>query len=990
LLGIPLLILAALMGLAVVPTCFAQQDATEKPAFESPLTPDESLQHFKLLSGLRMELVASEPEVIDPVAVRFDEFGRMWVVEMRDYPHGPAEGEEPRSMIKMLEDRDGDGRFEHVQVFADKLLFVTGVQPWRGGVIVTMAGEVAYMRDTDGDGKADERETWYTGFAQENSQLRANHPRFGLDNHIYISNGLRGGTVVDARKEDSQPVALNGKDFRFHPETFAYEALTGVGQFGLTFDDYGNRFVCSNRNPLIHIVLEDRYIARNASYAPPTVVHDVAKAGEASRVFPISRAWTTSNLHAGQFTAACGCLLYRGHGMPKRFYGNSFTCDPTGNFVHRELIGPSGPTFTGRPARDGVEFLASPDEWFRPVNLTHGPDGALYVVDMYRAVIEHPQWVPDELKDRLDTLFGNDRGRIYRITAMAKPAQYRWPKLAEMPSGILARLLEHPNVWQRETAARLLYERQDKSIADRLSTIATDGSHPAGRTQALWSLHGLGALDDEVIEVALRDEEPAVRAQAAALAASRFDGSPDMRERIRSLAGDESSQVRFQVALQLAPIRSDEEVATLKNLLLTDPSDVWIRRAVALATGERAVALLESILDDPPWAGGAADANEIELVRELVTLATSSKEEDTEQRVLQAILAITEKSEATRLQSTALLSFSQSLSRRRSSLKSVLANLGDAEQASVDALFERMAELAKDSSRDATRRGEAIGLLAYHEDAQATLAGLALSELTQSVRTQAIDALGRFNDPETLKKLLAEFASESPTVRRAVANSALANSARTSLMLDAIEAGNIKAAELDRSQVNRLLKHGNKEIQGRAAKLLAAAVPEDRKKVLRDYQSVLTMKADAQRGQQIFKKNCATCHQIGKIGVNVAPDISDSRTKKAEQLLTDVLQPNRAIDNNYVSYSVITADGLSLTGIITSDTASSITLKQAEGKIATLLRTEIEEMRSNGISLMPEGLEKNIPHQEMADLISFIKNWRYLDGRTPLRGAAEE
>ncbi len=366
-----------LLALMVALSCAAMVNAQEVAApVTGPLSPEDSLKHFQLLDGLRMEVVASEPQVIDPVAVQFDEQGRMWVVEMRDYPHGPAEGEEPRSMIKTLEDRDGDGVFEHVQVFADKLLFVTGVQPWRGGVIVTMAGEVAYMKDADGDGRADVRESWYKGFTQENSQLRANHPQFGLDNHVYISNGLRGGSVVDARQPDSKVVALNGKDFRFDPTSFEFEALTGVGQFGLTFDDFGNRFVCTNRNPLIHIVLEDRYIARNPAYASPSAIHDVAAAGEASRVFPISRAWTTSNLHAGQFTAACGCLIFRGNALPASFYGNSFTCDPTGNFVHRELVGASGATFDSHPDRDGVEFLASPDEWFRPVNLTVGPDGA--------------------------------------------------------------------------------------------------------------------------------------------------------------------------------------------------------------------------------------------------------------------------------------------------------------------------------------------------------------------------------------------------------------------------------------------------------------------------------------------------------------------------------------------------------------------------------------------------------------------------------------
>ena len=164
-----------------------------------------------------------------------------------------------------------------------------------------------------------------------------------------------------------------------------------------------------------HVVIEDRYLKANPDVTVPAVMHDVAAWGEQSRIFPISRAWTTSNLHAGQFTAACGVYIYRGDLLPAEFKGNAFTCDPTGNLIHREIMQPAGPTFTSKPAYEGKEFLASPDEWFRPVNMELGPDGALYVVDMYRCVIEHPDFVPDELKRRPDQRLGDDRGRIWRI-----------------------------------------------------------------------------------------------------------------------------------------------------------------------------------------------------------------------------------------------------------------------------------------------------------------------------------------------------------------------------------------------------------------------------------------------------------------------------------------------------------------------------------------------------------------------------------------------
>ena len=241
--------------------------------------------------------------------------------------------------------------------------------------------------------------------------------------------------------------------------------MSGVGQFGTTFDDFGNRFVCSNRNPCQHVVLSDADLARTPWAAVASVMHDVSPPGEASHVYPLTRAWTTSTLHAGQFTAACGVTIYRGDLLGDAYYGNSFTCEPTANLVHRDVLEPHGATFQSRTADAGTDFLASQDEWFRPVNLANGPDGGLYVVDMYRAVIEHPEWVPDELKHRPDERLGDDRGRIYRIVPAEfdhKHAKNRL-SIASVSTSDLVLLLDHANSWHRDTAARLLYERQDKS-----------------------------------------------------------------------------------------------------------------------------------------------------------------------------------------------------------------------------------------------------------------------------------------------------------------------------------------------------------------------------------------------------------------------------------------------------------------------------------------------------------------------------------------------
>jgi putative heme-binding domain-containing protein len=292
------------------------------------------------------------------------------------------------------------------------------------------------------------------------------------------------------------------------------------------------------------------------------------------------------------------------------------------------------------------------------------------------------------------------------------------------------------------------------------------------------------------------------------------------------------------------------------------------------------------------------------------------------------------------------------------------------------------------SNESQSIRATAIGLVSYLPDSSAAVASLAAREHDQAIRLAAIAALARQSGSEHWDVLLAGLAAETPPVRRAIIDGVLANAERTRLLLNSIEAGRIKPSELDPPQTKRLVESRDAAIKARAAKLFAALTPADRAKALSDYQPVLQMKGDAHKGQLVFEKNCAACHKIMGIGSNVAPDISDSRTKKLDQLLGDILQPNRAIDNNYLGYTVRLLDGTILTGILTAETATSITLRQQGGKDAVIARTEIDELKSSGQSLMPEGLERQIPPAEMADLLSFIKNWRYLDGLTPLSPGA--
>ena len=970
---------------AIAATLFASTlAAAEGPV--SPLSPEQALAGLKIDPELTVELAAAEPDVIDPVFIAFDPRGRMWVVQLGDYPNGPAPGEPGRSSIRVLTDEDGDGRFTNPVVFADGLLFANTLMFWQDGVLVTTDGRLDFMADRDGDGKAEFRETWFEGFSRENPQLRANTPTLGHDGLIYVANGLRGGKVKAVREEwgDHEPIDISGRDFAFDPFTGQARAVSGHGQFGMSFDDFGRRFVCSNRNPCVQVVVSERALEKNRDVAVTAVVADVAASGEASRIYPISRFWTTSNLHAGQFTAACGLHVFRGDGLGSSYTGNALTCDPTGNLVHRELLDGDAVVFRGRSPYDKREFIASEDTWFRPVNLATGPDGSLYIADMYRAVIEHPQFMPEELKTRPDLLLGMDRGRVYRVknTAAARPKEPA-PKLHETATSDVILLLEHPNAWQRETAFRLLVERQDRAVATKLLQLLPSAS-PRALTLMLWSLHSLGSITaDQLLAVVQSTKDADVLEECLHLAnlldaKNGTDAAATAAKLIAGKPGKISGRLRYHVALNLAP--ADFEVtARLCRQQLDDP---WLRTAALLSSKESAVEVFSELVE-------SAEPRDVAPLLEFGSrlmqsvAARGARDEIGEALKATAHLAGIDAQRRLEVESTLWTALAAAL---RSKGKSPSLMLEAAASAGIDMAteFNEAIRIAASEESPLKPRLSAVRLLELEtfDRAQPPLVAC-LQSADSTIVSAAVSALAAHSDPRVGPLLLENYSSRSPSVRREIQTAIFRSEPRIAALLDAVDAGRIVATEIDSSRMQQLARVKDPQLKERGAKLIAANRPADRAAVIERYQPALARKGDPAHGRELFSKNCAQCHRIGDIGVNVAPDISDSRVKLPSQLLTDILDPNRAIDNNYFSYVVVDRDGAIHTGVIATETATSITLRQPEDKRVTIARDNIEQLKSTGQSLMPVGLEKALSVEDMSDLISFIKNWRYLQGEVP-------
>ncbi len=561
-----------------------------------PTPPEQAVQQLETIAGLRVDLVAAEPMVTDPVVAAFDERGRLFVGELVDYPYKPAEGGMPLGRVRVLEDTDGDGIFDRSDVFADGLLWPTGIVPWRGGLFVGAAPDIWYFKDVDEDRRADASETVrvFKGFGTGNQQGMFNNLVLGLDGWVYGAASGNGGTISGRTTE---PVEVGRQAFRFHPDSLQFEVIGGNAQFGNTFDDWGNRYVCSESTPFTQVMYPGGYLDRNPFLTIGAVTRPLVDYGvTVFRISPVEpwrtirsqrrvasrylRAESPAVSHT-HITAAAGLTVYRGDALPEPIRGNLFVgCSQT-NLVHRRRLVGDGLEQAAERVDGQTEIIRSPDTWFRPVNFVNAPDGTLYVLDLYRETIESVH-IPLDVAERLDLRRGRGFGRIYRLA----PADFRprtQPMLAELATAELVAELECDNGWRRDTAQRLITERGDRSAVEPLKTLLATSDRPTARLHALYALHALAAIDPDVLAAALADPVPEMRVHALRLAESTWDGEPRLWQQACRLAADPTEQVRLQVALSLGrgpKNASEERLKALETIARRDAGSPWISTAV--------------------------------------------------------------------------------------------------------------------------------------------------------------------------------------------------------------------------------------------------------------------------------------------------------------------------------------------------------------------------------------------------------------------------
>ena len=1026
--------LAAICSLTM--PCAQAEEIQPAPDAPRPLSPQESRKRFRLSGDLKIELVASEPLLADPTGIAWDEQGRLFVCEIHGYNleghldivelnktgkldkkirriyANPQALEEARRQtygrVKLLHDLDGDGKMDRADTWADDLPGCFGIVPARGGIIAITAYKIIYLNDSTGDGKADIRETLFDGFEMHIIERAINNPRWGQDNWIYVAGSNRGATVTGPHLGGK--VNLGRNDFRFKADGSAIEPVTGTNHtFGLSLTDSGDRFLISTGSHTLYAIpLPYRYLARNPHVPTPGAV---ANAGQDPRVFPISKPhpWRVARSEDprwvkfygpmeatanGYLTSACGQLVYRAQLLGEKYRGSHFACDPQQNMVRRSELRRDGAGYkASRPETErSREFLASTDQWFRPNGVRTGPDGALYVVDFYREIIEDYSAIPRYLQQQYGLVKGDDRGRIWRISPAAS-GYLRPSNLAKLKPSELVAKLDQPAPWQRLTAQRLLIEKKMAAATAELGKSLRAAAHPQGRLQAAYTLNGLGSLSVDDLLAGLADANYCVRLHSLRLADARLGEDERLLKKMTGMVDDPDPLVRLQVAMSLGESSKPAAVAALVQLTRQRLDERWMKAAILSSVKDIAGELLGGLLAGKKIKPDPALAESLAMIAgsrrhqaELAGLIASlEKLGDGDGRLLipclKGLYRGLEHGAASPLEDKrARSSLIRMLKRAEGeSLELCLKIAGQLKLSGSRDLkdfYDKLAADAIDENRAEKDRRKTLGFLAAGPFE--TLAGVSdrLLAPAQSpgIQLASVKAISAMEDPRAGPLLLKNWKNYSPSIQEQVIEAVFSRENRLGALVSGLEDKTVAVQSLGALRIDRLLKHPDLSLRQRAVEVIGAARPnKDREKIIAKYTEALGGKANPVRGKEVFLAHCAKCHQVAGAGHAVGPDLAQARNRPDESLLLDVLNPSGIITSGFDTYTLVTNNGRTFSGVVDSESATSVKLRWAEGNTATVLRKDIKLMQAAGKSLMPEDLDKVVSASDLASAFAWLR-----------------
>ena len=979
-----------------------------------PLSPEQSRQHLALPGEIEAHLFAAEPSITRPICMTWDHRGRLWIAESVDYPNDQRDGP-GNDRIKICEDRDGDGVAETFTVFAEGLNIPTSLCVTSQGVVVLQAPDTLLLCDRDGDDRADDRRVLFTGWGTLDTHAGPSNLRWGLDNWIW---GIVGYSAFRG-EVGGQAHSFGQGFFRFTPDGSRLEFLrsTSNNSWGLGFSEEGLVFgSTANGCPSVFLAVPNRYYESVRGWSPSVL----ERISVNNQFFPITDRVRQVDWHGG-FTAAAGHALYTARRYPRPYWNRTaFVAEPTGHLVAAFTLHPRGSDFT---ACYGWNLLASDDEWTAPIMAEVGPDGNVWVIDWYNYIVQHnptPEGFKTGKGNAYETpLRDRTRGRIYRLIHGKTPSAHGEPLDPTDPASLVARLADSNQFWRLQ-AQRLLVERGKADVKDDLIRLASDRGVDeiglnAGAIHALWTLRGLGMLEDPdsgalpAARAALSHPSSGVRRTAlmvlprdsellAAMLAAKSLSDPDPHVRLAAF-----------LALAEAPSSPGTGRALVSALLDGVASnDRWLTDAVTSAAAAHDSSFLRTLAETPlnravdplpqvarrvaehlargaaeHLARGAAAETALEIVR-----ALSRTQGEFASEVAQAILdglsqgwphdlqlALDPDAEAELLRLAAALPLAA-----KASLVRLAGQWGSAVlDGTVEEIIAHLtAEIRDESREDAGRIESARRLVRFRptDDRIPPLLLQFLSPRTSPALAEGIIAsLALSSSPAVPQTLTTSLETMTPSSRNAAIRLLLARGDWTRMLLSAIEDGRIRLSDLSLDQREALAAHPSRAIAAAARRLLSASggLPDrDRQKVIDELAPFALQGGDPIRGRQVFQEHCSKCHRHGNEGGLVGPDLTGMSSHPRNELLIHILDPSRSVEGNYTQYIVATRDGRVVNGLIASESRTTLELLDAEGNRQVVLRDDVEELTTARKSLMPEGFEKQIDAAGLADLLSFL------------------
>lgn len=945
-------------------------------------------ESFTIEEGFEMVRVAAEPLINDPVDLEFTEDGEVLVLEMPGYPL-----EDRQSRILLLQDLNKDGIYDSSAVFADSLQLASSIMPYRKGVLVAAPPYLLFAKDTDSDKIADRIDTLMGGFSTGNLQHNYNGLTFNLDNWIYAVNGGNSGKPYWWGKPE-EAMDLRGDDFRFNLDTKVLERIgESSGGFGLATDHAGHLYETHNLEHISHLVFQDRYQkdTRLLKDHTLTVISDHEENGLA-RIYPIGEQESRVNHpeQSGYFSGACGITFYGGGAFGKYYDETVWVADVVLNLIHVDKLSTNGASFKASRMLEGRDFIASTDRSFRPVNMSVGPDGAMYIVDMYRQVIEHPEWIPDDIEKSLDLNAGKDKGRIYRVTAKNNKAAEFDFSVFKSNEGLIS-ALSNPNQWVVRTAHRLL---MDADLNDRdfteLNNLSEKGNVVAA-THALWILHGKQKLSEQSLVAALSSKSSSVREHALTIAEDFLKKNEKVAAAVLEKLTDSDPRVRMQASLSVSTAGGMDETLLLNALekVVDLPMDDWQIAAWTLAGKDISGTLFSKVASKKFDAAKTA----------LSSLALAAARD--ENRALQVLKSVSETGISPEIKKSVLdkllagqPAFSASSKPEVVKALQVIESSGDVSLISTCASIRHQAglspspefvalsqkaldRLADTSMPDSIRvlQFDLIQFLPYKQKSEVLFSCLNNREPLK-IQESALRQLAAYDENEIGYRIVKTWQGLGPQLRRYASDLLLYKEMNHDALLDGLEQGVINIGEMNFDLERRrqlLWWTDNKQTRSRAEKLFTDSGVSTRIEALEKMKPALALQGIPDKGLVVFQNMCSSCHQYGNLGNQVGPVLTEINRKSKESIMHEIVDPNSAVDTKYINHRVDTKAGEIHMGIIEKETDQYVVIKKMGGTSVTVYKQDISNFTSLGTSLMMEGLESNMSHQDMADLLSYLQ-----------------